>query len=131
MKKKIKIMLCVIFAVCMTAVHTAAIVTDPITPLWDNVNSASCNITFSGTTGTVSCSVRGKSGTTKIEGSLILYKNGTKIDEWEISTTNASVSILDSFTGKSGSKYTLELDVDVTRNGTEENVTASSSKTCP
>lgn len=108
---------------------TAAVV-DPIMPCWETVRTAECLISFSGTNGSVSCTVYGKAGTTRIEGTLILYEDGVEIEEWPISTTTR-VSIYDSFTGESGNTYTLELDVDVTCNGTVERVQKDVNKECP
>lgn len=131
MKKGLRTVLCMVFAVWLMGIQVTAAIVEPIVPYWENVSTASCSISFSGTSGTVSCTVYGKSGTTRIEGSLVLYEDGVEIDEWPISTTSTRVSILDSFTGESGCTYTLELDVDVTRNGTVERVQKDVSKECP
>ena len=131
MRKGLKIVLCVVFSVWIMGVQVAAAIADPLLPNWETVSSANCSIIFSDTSGTVRCTVYGKSGTTKIEGNLVLYEDGVEIDEWSISTTTARVTILDSFTGESGATYTLELDVYVTRNGIVERVQKDAIEYCP
>lgn len=130
MRKGLKI-LCVLLAAGFMSTHVSAAVSESMVPYWETTSSVNCSITFSGTTGVVNCMVRGKSGTTKIEGDLVLYEDGVEIYTWPISTNTSSVSILDSFTGESGISYTLELDVEVTRNGIVESIETNSTKTCP
>ena len=106
-----------------------AAVIEPDTPQWDNTIAVRCTIEFNGTTGSVSCSIIGKAGTTSISGTLTLYKGNIEIQSWELDGTSA-VSVSDTFTGVSGSTYMLILDADVTRNGVVESINESDSAKC-
>ena len=121
------LILCISGCMCLTAF--AADIT-PVVPMWDNVNRATCQISFDGTAGSVSCTIIGEAGTNRIEGTLKLYENGTEIDSWIIDVDRSYVMILDSFTGIKGRTYQLVLNVDVTCDGITESVEVTSTKVC-
>ncbi len=125
--------LIVVFAVCLLfvqAVPTFAAAKTSVVPLWDNVRQIDCNVSFSGTSGKVRCTVTGCAGTTSISGTATLYIGKTKVDSWDI--TGNSVAVLsETFTGISGTTYRLELDIKVTTNGVVEPITMEDSATCP
>ena len=105
-----------------------------ITPYWTNTSSISCNLTFSGKTATCTGNINGYSGAT-ISGTLTLYKkNGSSWDyitSWDKSSTIASLNMSEKYTVNSAGTYKVILTGKVTRNGTTENVSITSSeKTC-
>lgn len=120
----------IILVVCCLFVSVSAAVAEPVTPLWDNTDMVYCNISFSGTRGTVLCDISAISSATSIEGTLTLYKDGVEIESWEIDVSTSYVTVIESFTGVKGSTYRLVLDADVTANGYTEPLDYSVSKRC-
>lgn len=128
--KKILMLICVLGMLCCltNSIYAAEVV--PIVPQWENVKTATCALTFDGSTGEIEVYIFGNAGTTSISGILTLYRGNTEIDSWNISGTRTA-SVSDTFTGVSGSTYKLVLDVDVTRNGVVENIEKEDSAKCP
>ena len=110
--------------------HAFAAETAPVVPMWDTVNRVTCQISFNGTAGSVSCNISADAGTDSIVGTLTLYENDVEIDSWIIDVNRSYVTIYDSFTGIKGRTYRLELDVDVTCDGITEPIEVASTKVC-
>lgn len=119
-----------ILVVSCLFLNVAAVAVEYRTPLWDNTDIVYCNISFSGTSGTVLCDISAVSGATSIEGTLTLYRDDVEIDSWEIDVSTSYVTVVKSFTGVKGSTYKLVLDADVTVNGYAEPLDYSVSKKC-
>lgn len=128
--KKLLVFMCAISLLFCLTVQTNAAVNETISPQWINTSRVECFISFSGTSGSITCKVIGQTATESIKGSLKLYKDNVEIDSWDIDERLAA-SISESFTGVSGCTYKLVLDVDVTRNGIVEPIEVESSKKCP
>ena len=78
----------------LCAALTTAAMAQTIVPLWDNVSSVTCDLSFSGTTANCSAKVTGKSGTTKINAQLLLQEqqaNGSYVTVkfWPLQTTTS------------------------------------------
>ncbi len=130
---KAKKFLTIICAVCLLFIHSIpvlAAIKNSVIPMWDNVRRIVCDVSFSGTSGTVECTVTGMSGTTSISGTATLYEGDTEIDSWNVTGTR-SAFLAETFTGKSGKTYRLELEIDVTRNGVVEPISVDDTATCP
>ncbi len=127
--KKVITILCAVCLLFLQTIPVLAAVKNPIMPMWDNVSRITCDISFSGTTGTVECKVTGMTGTTSISGTATLYQGDTEIDSWDV-TGKGSAFLVETFTGKRGKTYRLELDIDVTRNGVVEQITLDDTETC-
>ncbi len=128
--KKIVTVICAICLMFLQTIPVFAAIKNPIMPMWDNARRITCDVSFIGTSGTVECKVIGMSGTTSISGTATLYEGDTEIDSWNV-TGKSSSSLYETFTGKSGKTYRLELDIDVTRNGVVEPITLDDTATCP
>lgn len=102
-----------------------------IQPYWDNADKVLAELTVSGTSATSTLRIVGKTGTSKITGTLKLVDNttGTKVDEWVISVNGASCSERKRSTVTAGHKFTLSFSGYVyDANGRGEYVSASASK---
>ena len=105
-------------------------------PQWSNILRMSNIIAFDGLNGNASASVYGKTGTTKVEGTLTVYKqfgsSWIEVDSTtETTTTNSYVALSIDFSAVSGGYYKSFFEVTVTRNGVEESDTMTSYRTCP
>ena len=132
MKKTIALGMALILLACM-GVGTYAAVPDPIVPLWDNINSMTNVIVFDGNDGTASAVIIGKPGTTRITGTLTVYKS---VDgEWvyvdsAADTGKTSLSLTVDFTGEDDVQYKSVFEVTATRNGIDEDETKTAYRTC-
>lgn len=105
-------------------------------PQWNNINTMNSVLVFDGTNGNASASAYGKSGTTKVEGALTVYRQSGGTWEYvdsesETTTSKTYVSLSVDFNAVSGGYYKSVFEVTVTRNGIEESETKYSYKTCP
>lgn len=129
MKKILSLTLTVIILLCICLPASAAVIT-PAEPYWDNIDTIRLSLSFDGTAGTIYCKIQGTSETTNISGTLKLYEDGEEIDSWDVTTTSSIKIVSDTFTGKKGSTYTLELDADAKANGVWESIDKSTSAKC-
>ena len=120
MKKIFNRLVCTVCILAFMISTVAAAVIPPAETNWDTVRQVTCNVSFNGTRGTVTCDIFAVTGTTSITGTLKLYADGREIDSWDIDVDTSHATILDSFTGIRGSVYELVLDVDVVANGISE-----------
>lgn len=130
MRKNILRLASAILFICCLCVSVSAAVVEPVTPLWDNTDMLYCNISFSGSNGTVMCDISAISSTTSIEGTLTLYEDNVELESWEIDTDSSYVTVIESFSGVKGSTYRLVLDAEVVANGYTEPLDYSVSKRC-
>lgn len=137
MKRKIAIiLLCVVMTLCMS---TALCASDGGIELyrWDNVSSMIGTISFDKTSGNYSMAVSGASGVNKITATATLYyknSSGEWVEtstKWTYSVDSRRLLIDEDFTGVSGREYKVELEATVYKNGYGEEVTHTSTKTCP
>lgn len=136
MKKIISIFMVLVTLVSFTVSINAAVIPEPeIMPLWDNITSITNSIGFSGTEGTVSCTVHGDEGTT-ITGEVRVYRQ-TASGAWSFvgmdsgSSETELLHLVVEFTAKSGAYYKSVLTTTVYKNGVGEEETSTSYKTCP
>lgn len=95
-----------------------------------NTDSATTNLSFSGTRANCSAAVDGKIGTTKITATVLLKRvnsNGTTtVKSWTgLSASGESLYFDSSYYVASGYTYQIVVNANVYRNGTVENVTVS------
>lgn len=133
MKKLISLLVAgILLLSCCIGVGAA--VPEIITPMWDNINNLSSNISFDGTDGYAQGTVFGKSGTSGISGTLEVYKQTS--NGWEfVGSDSDSVSgnfmtLKVEFDGKEGEYFKSVFSVSVTRNGVVEPETKTVYKTC-
>ena len=104
-------------------------------PQWSNISTLVSGLGFSGTSGTASGSVDGKSGVTKIEGTLTVYKlsgnSWVYVNSDSCTTTDDYLVLSVSFSGVSGVEYKSVFHVAVTRNGIVETENKYNYETCP
>lgn len=75
---KNRIISILLIALTLSSILCFSINAEDISPYWINTSSVTCNLMFSGSTGYISASVDGKSGTSRIEGTVTVYrKTGT------------------------------------------------------
>ena len=109
----------------------AAVPTPDVDPLWDNTNVISPVLGFDGTTGIYSAVISAKSGTTNISAVLTLhYENpeyaGSWIEiptDWSFSSNSRTLAFDVEFDAPKGLTYMVQMDLEVTRNGTVEEIT--------
>ena len=102
-----------------------------IQPYWDNADKVSADLVVSGGTATSTLKIVGKSGTSKITGTLKLVDDttGTTVDKWSVSVNKATCTEVKSSTVTAGHKFTLSFSGYVyDANGRGEYVSASDSK---
>lgn len=128
-KRNITILLLAVF-VCF-GIAKVSVQAAGIQPYWDNADKVSTELTVSGTSATSTLRIVGKSGTSKITGTLKLVDNttGTTVDKWTISVNKATCTEIKSSTVTAGHKFTLLFSGYVyDANGRGEYVSASASK---
>ena len=122
----------VMYCLCLSVY---AAVPETVTPLWDNINVITSDITFDGTEGNATAVITGKSGTTEIIGTLAVYeKVGTKweyVDQCSDSNEDRYLVLSVDFTGEPEVEYKSVLNVLVTRDGMNEVETDTTYETCP
>ncbi len=137
MKKILTVFLIVTVLFCLgVPVGAALSETDLIEPMWDNINSATPTMHFSGTNGYASGKISAKSGSTEINASLAIYKQVG--DSWEYvdhdsgrTTSSLAYGLSVNFDAEAGAYYKAVLNVTVIRNGVEENEILFAYATCP
>ena len=134
MKKTLALVLGLL-TILMLAINTAAASPEVIKPLWNNINYMSNDLEFNSTSGITSTMVLGKSGTTKITGTLTVYvqtANGWEVVDSASTTSNSNIFTLDiNFTGIPGEYYKSVLSVTVMINGLNESATKTAYEYCP
>lgn len=128
-KRSITILLLAVF-VCF-GIAKVSVQAAEIQPHWDNADKVSAELTVSGTSATSTLRIEGKSGTSKITGTLKLVDNttGTNVGVWAISVNGASCYETKRSTVTAGHKFTLSFSGYVyDANGRGEYVSASDSK---
>lgn len=114
-----------------------AAVKDPLTPMWDNTNTFTAYLVFSGTTGNITSTIMGKSGVSNITAEVKLYyKNsyGSWIKdsrEWNYDVDQMYLTIRESFSGVPGREYKIEINATLTKNGVEEDISKTATAICP
>jgi hypothetical protein len=91
---------------------------------------------FSGRTGYISASVDGQTGTSRIEGTVTVYRqSGTYwiyVDSWDKNVNSRHISIIGVFSGASGVTYKAVITANVIKGRLSESVTAvSNTAVCP
>lgn len=134
--KKVTIVTCAIVLASLMCWNTFGALPIDHSPQWANIIRMASVIVFDGQDGNASATVYAKSGATRVEGTLTVYKASGGIWEYvdsasETTTTNTYVSLSVDFDAVSGGYYKSVFEVKVTRNGIEESETKYSYKTCP
>lgn len=103
-----------------------------IAPFYDNTSTVAALMSFSGNTASCTASVLGKSGTTSITGTMTLYRKVTgstseytRLTSWPISGSSYVSQNEKYSSATTGYTYYLTVSATVVRNGTSENVSAS------
>ena len=135
MKKILTSVASIFLVIVLSGIVYSAIPID-YTPQWNNIGRIFSTIIFDESDGTASSQVYGKSGTSKIECTLTLYKQcgGTWVYVDSVSDSTTTNTILDlsiDFDAVSGEYFKSVFEVSVTRYGIEENETKYCYNTCP
>lgn len=133
MKRLMAVMLLVVFAMTL-AVGVNAALPETVEPMWDNITRMTNLFSFNGSSGTSSCTLVARSGTTSIEGTITIYQ---QIDgEWVFvdSTSDSSSSMVLTMSltvdGEADGYYMSVFEVTVTRNGIEETASKTAYSYC-
>jgi hypothetical protein len=130
MRKLRSLAMVLIIIACISAASTFASAAE-ITPQWDNVSTLTCILSISDTSASCVGKVTGMSGTSEINGTLVLYKktgsSWAYVTSWSGSSATASLTIPGSVRVDRGHDYMAHLSVSVYRNGTWENAYKESS----
>jgi len=120
----------------MSCIMPLVISSTDITPRWDNSLSVSVDVYFINTSGMIDVHIYGNSEISNITATATLYhKNWLGIwvesgEEWSYNVNQSYLSASESFTGKSGRQYEVELTGTVTKNGYAESISASATAEC-
>ncbi len=103
---------------------------------WVNTKAVGCNIFVSGTSGSISATITGYTGTiVRATVEFYMIKNGVRTDLYSASTpSNHALPIAAfscNFTPESGATYYLYLNGVVSRNGIDEEISRSDIETIP
>ncbi len=134
MKKMISVILACVLIIT-TGMSTSAALPETIEPLWDNIATIVNDMSFNGTSGNASASIVGKSGTTKITGTLTVYRqsgdNWIYVGQDSDTVTTGYMALSVDFNGYSEVNYKSVFSITVTRNGMSESESDTAYKTCP
>lgn len=104
---------------------------------WVNIQSIEGRIAFNKTSGNYSMVIEGAKEVDKITATAKLYyKNSSGkwieiVKDWTYDVDKNYLAINEDFTGVSGREYKVELEVTVYMNGYGEEVSKTTTKTCP
>lgn len=135
-----KILLAILICCMMISIiPTTTLAAQPeiIQPMWTNATSFTTNMFFSGSTGTFTVYVFGKTGVTNISLNVQLYyKNASgswvKTNEsWQYSANQMYLSVTDTFDAVRGREYKIEVTGTVTKGGVVEEIDGSKIAVCP
>lgn len=114
---------------CITVLQVGAVCTSApshAVPFWDNTSTITCNLAVNGTTATCKSRVTGISGTSKITGTLTLYKqtgsSWLRVNSWSNTSSYSVLSFSEEITVAKGYNYKLVVRAIVTHNGSNEEV---------
>ena len=132
--KKISAMMLAILMIISSCLTVYAAVPETVVPLWDNINSINCTLTFDGTDGLGKGTARGLSGTTRMSGTVTVYVQTSSGWEEVGSASNTvsgrSLSVSVDFEGETGEYYKAVFEVTCVRNGVSESDSWTAYKTC-
>ncbi len=133
MKKLIALVLMVSILLCCST-ETLSALPDTVVPLWDNIWTMNCILTFSGTEGHATANSRGQSGTTQMSGTLTVYKQTARGWSEIVSDSDTvsgdAIALSVDLTGDFNGYYKAVFEVTCTRNGVSESETKTSYDTC-
>lgn len=102
--------------------------------LWNNTDTVSVMLNFSGNRASCASIIHAKSGTTKISATVLLKQvtsNGTKtVKSWSQSASSDTLYFDKEYYVTSGYTYELEVNANVYRNGIVENVSVTDRDSC-
>ena len=135
MKKYLALIMSIVLLLGLCLVSYAAL-PDDNSPQWLNISTIVSTLGFSGTHGGATGSVDGKSGTSKVQATLTVYKQVGGIWEYvdsdsDSTTTDDYIALSVGFNGLSNTNYKSVFEVSVTRNGITESTTKTCYETCP
>lgn len=117
MKKVLFLVLTIVLLVSLSVI-AAAKPTPEIAPLWDNTRTIESSFDFDGANSNAYANIVGKSGTTKIEATLKVYKlvdnTWTYITETSATAYSSIMSITTPFAATTGTHYKSILVLHVT-----------------
>lgn len=132
--KKISAMILAVLMMISGCMTVYAAVPETIVPLWENISSISCDLTFDGTDGIGKGIAKGLSGTTKMSGTVTVYVQTSSGWEEVGSASNTvsgrSLSVSVDFEGETGEYYKAVFEITCVRNGVSESETRTEYKTC-
>ncbi|WP_283609239.1 hypothetical protein [Faecalispora anaeroviscerum] len=109
-------------------------VNSPYIIMWSNTDRVSSTLNFTGNRADCSAIIEAKSGATKIKATILLKQvtdNGTKtVKTWTKTVSGDELLFDKSYYVASGHSYELEVNANIYRNGTVENVSITDSDSC-
>ena len=132
--KKVLAMIMAVLLISCGCLTVYAAVPDTVKPLWTNINTMECTLTFDGTDGIADGMARGLSGTTRMSGTVTVYVQTSSGWEEVGSASNTvsgrSLSVSVNFEGETGEYYKAVFEVTCVRNGVSESDSWTAYKTC-
>jgi hypothetical protein len=129
MKRILKLLVIGIFIMCFSISTSAAV---SIQPFAVNTNTYTSFLTFSGNSAICNVTIYGATGTTQISNCTVTLKesNGTLVKEWTNQSATGDVLNFSKIATSvsSGKTYVLSFSATVHRNGTTENISGSITK---
>ena len=133
MKKIFAMILAVLLIACGTMTVCAA-VPETVMPLWENISSINCDLTFDGTDGKADGMARGLSGTTRMSGTVTVYvqtsSGWSEVGSASQTVAGNRISVSVDFEGETGEYYKAVFELTCVRNGVSESETRTEYRTC-
>lgn len=135
MKNKIALVLLSLIMVMSCIIPVGADNSEYDVYRWDNVSNIVGSISFDGSTGNYSMTIRGASGVDRITATATLYyKNASNkwievSTDWSYDVESKRLYIDEDFTAVKGRTYKVELDAVVYKDGYGESVSKTTTKT--
>lgn len=131
--RKIIVLVLTIILSISTGIPT---LTAEVSPMYVNVEDLKISLSYSGSLAHCFVSIEGRSGTTKISATMTLQRRNTDgtyitLKTWPTESVNSEeFSMSKSYAVTEGCTYRLNISGNVTRNGTDEPVSAQTESYC-
>ena len=133
MRKIFAMILAVLLIICGTITVCAA-VPETVMPLWENISSINCDLTFDGTDGLGKGTARGQIGTTQMIGTVTVYvqtsSGWSEVGSASQTVAGNRISVSVEFDGETGEYYKAVFELTCVRNGVSESETRTEYRTC-
>ncbi len=137
MKRILSVLILTVLIISCFGISAGAAMPPTAEPMWDNIGATTGNLTFSGADGTDGCAdaiLIGKTGVTKIEGTITVYKlvgsEWVYVTEASKTVEHRNCSLVVEFTGEHGCEYKAEVHFVVYKGNNGEELNRTMTEIC-